>query len=121
MTLKLFFLIPVLSLFIIANTYGKSGQDLANPAAEEQMHRQKILNYINSSDMFSSIAKNYSPDELVKAKQQTTQYLQQLNTSQLEDVAKEIVNNGDPFGTISSTKNEEKKPPRDAFNLINTK
>jgi len=121
MTLKIFLLLPVLSLFIVANTYGKSGQDLINPAAEEQTYRQKLLNYINSSDMFSSLAENYSPDKMVKAKQETNQYLQQLNTSQLEHVAKEIVNNGDPFGTISSSKNEEIKSPRDAFDLINTK
>ena len=79
---------------------------LEKETLEPQSNRTELIDFINRSDIYVNLAW-LTPEEKIERKNILNDIVPTLSVERLEEVAREIRNNGTPFEAISEAKEEQ--------------
>lgn len=101
-------LLLCISLVSFRLAFGLAGplEHLEKETLEPQSNRTELIDFINRSDIYVNLAW-LTPEEKIERKNTLNDILPTLSVERLEEVAREIRNNGTPFEVISEAKEEQ--------------
>lgn len=94
----------------------RSLEELQSETLQEQTYRSGLIDYINKSDIYSYPSMSYqSAEEKADAREKLNWVLPSLSLERLEELAKEIMTNGNPFRVLAEVENERLAPAIDTL------